>query len=160
MSDMQRIDVLTERLAENAALSVVRELTLDDDAAVERKIYFPYFRFDAKCKVPALFGRKETVIPCLVDAINNVAATADPVAIDSTSVPAGSALPSDHSVDQAEREARRYLQHHLGRRLRTIADFGVELEALGIVHKAFWIVRSGSARVIVDSVTGQPQRLN
>ena len=54
----------------------------------------------------------------------------------------------------AQRAAQRCVTNALCRKLRTLADFRLELEARGVVHKLFWVIPSGAERVLVDSVTG------
>jgi hypothetical protein len=136
------------------ALCVVATLTEDFEARIESEVVYPYFCFEAACSIPTLAGRRQLTMLCLVDAINGVGATADEFQLGSERVAPGRVL--DAEVDDAEAAsiARKTVSHRLGRKLRTITTFDVELKARGLVHKRFWIVRSSEARIMVDSTNG------
>lgn len=136
------------------ALCVVASLTGDVDASVEREIAYPYFCFDADCSLPTLAGRRPLRMVCLVDAVNGLGATADGFELEKRSLQSADLMASEIDDDEAAAIAERTVSHRLGRRLRTIASFDVSLSSRGLVYKRFWIVRSGDARVMVDSTTG------
>ena len=91
---------------------------------------------------------------CLVDAVNGLGATADSFELKKESVPGDSLLAAEIEPADANAIAHRTVTHRLGRKLRTIASFDVELQPRGLVHKRFWIVRTKAARVMVDSTNG------
>lgn len=154
MAENQTVAVIQEQIDAAAALDIAGRLNGDESTMLEHKLYYPYFRFDAACSVPILFGRKDTTVTCLVDGINNICATADPFTIHSSAVPVASVLQIAVTVDEATRAARRYLLHHLSRRLRVISAFDLEPKLSGSVYKAFWIAASRRDRIIIDTITG------
>ena len=63
-------------------------------------------------------------------------------------------LNSKITVGDAQGVAQRTVTHRLGRQLKMIAPFDVQLETMGVVYKRFWIIRIGNRRIMTDSVTG------
>jgi len=150
-----REEVVLIRGAFNAtdALCVAATLTGDLDAKVESDRIFPYYCYDAVCRVPTLTGRKRVSIVCLVDAVNGLGSTADGFELETESVPASRVLEAGIDRDEATSIAGRTVTHDLGRRTRSITSFDVELRARGLVYKRFFIVRTSEARLLVDSTT-------
>jgi hypothetical protein len=136
------------------ALCVVATLTEDFEAGIESEVVYPYFCFEAVCSIPTLAGRRQVTMLCLVDAINGVGATADDFQLGSEPILSARLLDAELDGGDAAAIAHRTVSHHLGRKLRTITTFDVELKARGLVHKRFWIVRSSEARIMVDSTNG------
>lgn len=153
MADAQPIVIIRGAFNATDALCVVASLTGDFDARVERDVVYPYYCFDAACSIPTLAGRKPLSMICLVDAVNGLGATADGFELKKERVPAGRVISTSLDGDQAGDIALRTVTHALGRKLRTIAEFDVDLKPRGLVHKRFWIVQTGESRLLVDSTT-------
>lgn len=149
------LNVIREQIDRDEARAALSVGAQDMSAVVERKVYYPYRHFEASCDAPVLFGFENGCIDCLVDGVNDVAATADAIALDKQTVPSNCVIATSDDVASSLRQARRYLSHHIGRRLRTIADFRIRLKAAGTVYKAFWIGHVGGRRYMIDSVTGE-----
>ncbi len=154
MSKSTTISMIHESIDSSEALQIVNTVTGSNAARIERKVFYPYFRFSAACSAPTLFGSKAFSAVCLVDACNGVAATADPVVVQDASISTDKILIAKTDAREAQRTAQRFLTHQLGRRLRTIGDFAVGLEGHGLIYKAFWLVRCGETLVMVDSLSG------
>jgi hypothetical protein len=135
------------------ALCVVASLTGDVEAHVASDIIYPYYCYDVECSVPTLAGRKNVSMICLVDAANGLGATADSFELKKETIPVSRILATDIDADTATRIATRTVTHRMGKELRTIADFDVEMKPRGLVHKRFWIVQTSEARLLVDSTT-------
>jgi len=146
--------VIRGALTSTDALCVVASLTGDLDARIEKEVIYPYFCFEARCTVPTLSGRKAIDMVCLVDAVNGIGATADEFQLTRERLPAARLMATEIDADEALATARGTVTHRLGRKLRTITSFDVELVPRGLVHKRFWIVRSSDARIMVDSTNG------
>ncbi len=146
--------VIQESLDASKACELISAMTSGEPAVIERKMYYPYFRFDGKCSVPGLFGRRATQLSCLVDAVNGLGATTDHFNVDYRQLNDGEVIATTISNENAMRVAQRTVTHRMTRRLRMIAPFGLTLEPKDIIYKAFWIVRCASVTVMVDSVTG------
>jgi hypothetical protein len=146
--------VIRGALTSTDALCVVASLTGDLDARIEKEVVYPYYCFEAKSKVPTLRGRRALDMICLVDAVNGIGATADEFQLTRERLPAARLLATEIDADEALETARGTVTHRLGRKLRTITSFDVELVSRGLVHKRFWIVRSTDARIMVDSTNG------
>lgn len=126
---------------------------------IERQVWYPYFSFDASCRVPTLVGRRAVSIPCLVDAINGVAMTCDRFQPEAVHIDGSTLLAADIASEQAAAAAERAVAHQLGKRARMIAEFRVELDRPRLVYRRFWVVRAGERLSMVDSVSGALQSL-
>lgn len=159
MAEHRTIRVIRCNVDERAAMRMAEPFA--DRAAfhVDQTLYYPYRQFSGTGRVPALFSNRSLVISCLVDGRQGLAATADPFDDTARSVVAGDLLEADLPVAQAEKAARRFLSHVLTRSTKSIARFHVDLSYVGLVHKAFWLLRDGQRGLIVDSVTGQLHNL-
>ena len=154
MAERQQVVVIRGAINSTDALCVVASLTGDVEATVETEMIYPYYCFDANCTVPTMVGRKNIPMLCLVDAVNGLGATADSFELKKETVPADQLLDTEIDGDDAAATAIRTVTHRLGRKLRTITSFDVDVQPRGIVHKRFWIVRTSDARVMVDSTNG------
>ena len=148
------ISVIRQQVDAASALRSIDALAGAATASIERKMYYPYYRFKANCAVPTLFGRKTMTVNCLVDGVSGLGATSGAFSIDSATVPADAPLQLAVSAGEAERAARRTVSHQLSRKLRMIASFQVDIEPQSIVYKGFWIIRSQDTLVMVDSSSG------
>jgi hypothetical protein len=154
MADRKFLPVMRAQVDEAAARYKFDEVSGGSATRIECKLYYPYYRFNANCQIPTLFGKKAMAVTCLVDGLNGIAATADPISVDHFELPPDAPLQVTVAIKGAERAARRILVHQLGRRLRMIAPFEVDLEPLGIVYKVFWIAHSNNFKFMIDSMTG------
>lgn len=152
---MHRTTVIGGEVGSSAALRMVQELSGDQSVWMEREVLYPYYWLKASFAVPTIAGRQEATLDCLVDAINGLGATADHFATDDVAVSATAPLSARIDTSEAHAIARRTITHRLGKKFRMIASFDVSVAWRGLVHKRFWIVRSGEARVMIDSTTGR-----
>jgi hypothetical protein len=151
---MAEIDVMRASLDRGSARSLVSGLT-GDDAEIERRVFYPYFRFGVSGLLRWLFGRRRLRTNCLVDARTGRASTSDRLVLELLTVTDDERLRPVQAHDAAARQAHRYATHALGRSLRVLGDLDIELDEGGLVHRPFWIVRSGRVRVLVDAVSGE-----
>ncbi len=154
MADMQLLSVIRQQVDAATALCSIDALAGAASARIERKMYYPYYRFTANCVVPTLFGKKSMIVNCLVDGVSGLGATAGNFSVESATVPADVLLQLDVSASAAESAARKTVTHQLSRKLRMIASFQVDIEPQDIVYKGFWIIRSQDTLVMVDSSSG------
>ena len=154
MADDETAIVIRGAIDSTDALCVVATLTGDIEATIETEMIYPYYCFDAKCTVPTMTGRKAVSMICLVDAVNGLGATADSFELKKEPVPSDQLMSTEIAQSDAESIAMRTATHRLGRKLRTITSFEVDLTPRGLVHKRFHIVRTADARVMVDSTNG------
>ena len=148
------ISVIRQQVDAASALRSIDALAGAATAIIERKMYYPYYRFTANCVVPTLFGRKAMTVNCLVDGVSGLGATSGAFSIDPATVPADALLQLAVLAREAESAARRTVSHQLSRKLRMIASFQVDIEPQSIVYKGFWIIRSQDTLVMVDSLSG------
>ena len=153
MSRREQVVLIHGAFDATHALCVAASLTGDLDATVETDRLFPYFCYDAACRVPTLAGRRTVSVACLVDAVNGLGSTADGFELETATVPAARILDTTIAADEAARIAERTVTHGLARRARAMTSFEVRLSPRGIVYKRFWIVRTSEARLLVDSTT-------
>jgi hypothetical protein len=149
----ERVELIHGSCNARDALSLARSLTGIEDARIEREVIYPYHCFDAQCRAPLATGRKGIGTRCLVDAVNGLAATADEFELHQVVLPSSTIMTATIDDEHARRMAERRVTHALGRAFRAIADFRVELHHRGLVHKRFWVISSGEARLLVDSTT-------
>jgi hypothetical protein len=154
VDDRQALSVIQQQVDAAIALRSIDVLAGAATAHIERKMYYPYYRFTANCAVPTLFGKKALTVNCLVDGVNGLAATAGAYVNETVTVRADTLLKFDVSLQEAERTARRTVAHQLSRKLRMIASFQVKIEPQSIVYKGFWIIRTQDTLVMVDSLSG------
>lgn len=154
MAERRQVIVIRGAISETDAVGVVASLSGDVDATVEMEMIYPYYRFDANCAVPTMAGCKDLSMFCLVDAVNGLGATADSFELEKESVTSEQLLGDEVDPDDAAAIAVRTVSHRLGRKLRTIRSFNVEVQPRGLVYKRFWIVKTIDVRVMVDSTNG------
>lgn len=160
MTEVGTIATIRESVDAEGARRIVESIAGAAPAAVERKMYYPYFRFAADGVVRTLFGSKPFAAHCLVDGCNGLGATTDPFEVDEVTVPASAMLGVRTEAAAAAAAARRFVTHNVGRRLRMLANFRVVLEPRGIVYKGFWVARCGGQAVLVDATTGSLHALD
>lgn len=154
MTTQGRIAVIRGAIDGKAAARRVAALTASGAASIERRVHYPYFWYRASCAPRTLPGRRRFSPDCLVDAVGGRPTTADRFEVEHIADRDVTRLDARLDAAAAARVAAGFLRHRLARRLRTISDFGLELSDRGLVFKAYWVVRSGVVRVVVDSVTG------
>ncbi len=159
MAKAEAIAVIRGRIDAAAALEDVAATTAGAAVVCEGSVLYPYVRFEARCNVPTIGGRKQIMMNCLVDAINDHGATADDFATDAANRSRETVLGQTVAAADARRTAQRTITQWLGRKTRMIASFDVQLEQRGTVYKRFWIVRAGRDRIMLDSVTGSMHAL-
>lgn len=154
MDSVSSVAVICEQVSAADAIDIVA--AAGDMAAVRDAscIHYPYYWYRAHGSAPGLFGRRSLALDCLVDARSGIASTADPFAIERRRPVDAVQLAPRHSADDAICTARRCLAHSLGRRLRTIADFQLNLDVRGLVYKTYWVVDCAGEDLLVDSGTG------
>lgn len=153
-AEHEYIKVIAQELSPSVAASCLRTMTGDDAAEYQRRVYYPYHRFVADCRVPTLYGKESLSLNCLVDGVNGLGATADLFTVSKREVAAEDLLFMKVTNDEAHRAAYSLLIHQMSKRLKMIASFDICLAKRGIVYKAFWILKSRNVLFMVDSVTG------
>ena len=123
--------------------------------AIERRVYYPYFRYVVRGALRWLFGKRAIRVDCLIDARTGRAATADEFDIESVPADSAERLPARHSAGESRKSAERYTRHSLGRACRVLASFHLRADQGELVHRPYWIVRAAGHRLLVDGVTGE-----
>jgi hypothetical protein len=148
------IRVMRSSVSAESAMRRVAGL-LDAEAAIERRVFYPWYHFNATGCLRSLFGRRRIEIDCLVDARSGRAASADALTLDRVLPAAGETLDAQQDIEASRRKAERYASHALGRRFRLLGRFDLRLDEPRLVHRPYWIVRAGAERVLLDAVTGE-----
>lgn len=154
MHSLERILLIEPNVDRQQATDCLKTMTADEQAAFERRVFYPYHRFEADCQVPTLYGREGVSITCLVDGINGLAATTDAFVTSRQEVPGDEMMAMTVNNDAAHRAAYSMLIHQMSKRLKTMASFDIFLAKRGIVYKSFWIIRGHGVLFMVDSMTG------
>jgi len=152
---MAEYRLLRALLDERAAVTRVGALLDAADVQIERRVYYPYYHFAVQGELRWLFRRKRLRFDCLVDARTGHASSADPLDVERVATLSEGGLAVQQTPGEAARRARRYAQHAMGRGLRLMSNFNTRLEACGVVYRPFWILGSGSMRILLDAVTGE-----
>lgn len=142
-------------LDEGAAVSHVESLLGTGPARVERGVQYPYYHFIVSGSIRWLFSRKSLRFDCLVDARTGHAASADPMTTERARSLPDDCLSVQWSTSEAARQASRYAQHAMSRSLRLMSNFNTSLDERGLVYRPFWIVESGTTRILLDAVTAE-----
>lgn len=154
MASKERLAVIHGDISAEAAVQGIAAMTAGNAVVLERSVLYPYLRFAASCCVPTVGGRQDVTVDCLVDGLNGHGTTTDRFSTIDSRLAGETVLSVSVDEGRARRTAQRNVTHGLGRKLRMIAGFDVRLEDRGTVYKRFWILRSGSDRIMMDSVTG------
>ena len=149
----ERVNVLPAAYTATELLERLRRASGVADITSERLVYYPYFRFAVKAKLPALFGAKDVALEVLVDAINGTGITAETLVPVTMPVDRDAILEYRHAED-AVRIAQRTATNALTKRARTVAGFDVQLSARGIVYRSFLILDAAGTAMLADTVTG------
>ena len=155
MHDGRNVALIRAEIGAGEARSTVASVAGVTEVVVDRRIYYPYHWYRAAGSAPGFFGRRPVSLSCLVDACSGTVSTADPFALDEVTVCDAVLVAARREACDTALAAHRYVTHALGRGLRTMANFNVDLDHRGVVHKPFWVLRCGESRVLVDGVTGR-----
>lgn len=154
MAREKTICVIREQVGSSTALRNVEGMMADVPVFLEGSVLYPYLKLTARSTVPTIVGKRRISVDCLVDGVNGHGATADSYSTEQAIAGGEIRLQTKITVDDAERTARRTVTHRLGKQLKMIAPFDVQLESAGTIYRRFWIIRIGDGRVMADSVTG------
>ena len=154
------LNVIREQVDSGTALQNIAGMTDDVPVFVEGSVLYPYFAFSARCTIPTMIGRQAMSVDCLVDGINGLGATTDSFSTAQTLATDEVRLQTRITNEDAGRAAQRTVTHSLGKQLKMIAPFDVQLESAGTIYKRFWIIRIGNGRIMADSVTGNMHPLS
>ncbi len=150
----ERVNVLPAAYTATELLGRLHRASGVADITSERLVYYPYFRFAVKAKLPALFGAKDVALEVLVDAINGTGFTAETLVPVTMPVDRDAILEYRHVEDTALRIAQRTATNALTKRARTVAGFDMQLDARGIVYRPFLILDAAGTAMLADTVTG------
>ncbi|MDC7227067.1 MAG: hypothetical protein PQJ61_09930 [Spirochaetales bacterium] len=160
-----KINLIPGTINENDAKNIVSKYSEHHSVQVQKLIYYPYYWFLFSFTVKTLFGKsRSTKASCLVDLINNHAATTDSFDIAEKEVLTAGILEQDYTQEQALKTAKTYLMHSSIHNMKVLFAPDSEILKQSLVHKPFWIVKCTnrdrhSFKVIVDAVTGKFQVL-
>lgn len=154
MNKTSRVPVICEQVSAAEAIEIAAAAGDMIGVRGATCIHYPYYWYRAHGSAPGLFGRRSLTLDCLVDARSGVASTTDRFTIEERRLADSVQLTARHSTDDARGAAQRCLAHSLGRRLRTIADFQLNLDECGLVYKTYWVVDCAGEDLLVDSGNG------
>lgn len=149
------ISAMQEHVGDEQAAAIISRHTGGAAAAVERRVFYPYFHVPAHGRLRWLFGEKQVALDCLVDARTGTVSSADALRLERRKVSATESLPVQQDADSAISTARRYASHALARGFKVLGNFNLDVRDAVLVHRPFWIVRTEQLRVLVDAVTGE-----
>ena len=162
---LKTIDMIPVSIERDEAASIVLAHAGGYNVQVQKLIYYPYLWVHFRYTVKTLIGKSRVInASCLVDLINNQAATTDRFDIESIEVPADNVLGSDYDVETAFKTATTYLTHSAIHTMKALLVPDYEVIDKKHIFKPFWIVRCTSRnrdsfKVIVDTLTGKFQVL-
>ncbi|HAK45120.1 MAG TPA: hypothetical protein DCO79_04260 [Spirochaeta sp.] len=159
------VNVIPFSIEKNDAQNIVSNYSKQYSVQVQKLIYYPYYWILFEFTVKTLFGKsRKTKASCLVDLINNHAATTDKFELYEAEVLKNSVLEHDYSPEEAVKTARTYLTHSSIHNTKVLFAPDSKIKKESLVYKPFWIVKCTnrdrhSFKVIVDAVTGKFQLL-
>ena len=154
------VPVINENLSVEDASSIYDKSIPDQTYNMVSKSYYPYYLFQANYQVPILFLQKQLSVNCMIDALNGQAATTDSFQVFETEVTHEDVLANCINKKQAKKYGKRYIINHLGRSLKCIANFDVNMCFKNIVYKSFWVFEGNGCSLMIDSVTGSCKVIN
>ena len=160
-----RINLTPADMTENDAKNIVAKHSEGYSVQVQKMIYYPYYWFLFSFTVKTLFGKSRDIkASCMVDLINNHAATTDAFNSQETVVLKDNVLENDFNEEDAYKTARTYLTHSSIHNMKVLFAPDSEIIEKQLVYKPFWIVKCTNRerhtfKVIVDAVTGKFQLL-
>jgi hypothetical protein len=154
VNDTNRISIICAQVSAAEAIEIAAAAGDVSGVRGATCIHYPYYWYRAQGSAPGLFGRRSLTLDCLVDARSGIASTTDRFTIEERRPADSVQLAPDRSADIARAAAQRCLAHSLGRRLRTIADFQLNLDDRGLVYKTYWVVDCAGEDLLVDSGNG------
>ena len=159
MAEEKTLTVIRGQIDSTAALQNVAGMTADIPVVSEGSVLYPYMGFTARCTIPTIIGRQSISVNCLVDGVNGLGATAHPFSTERIFAGDLVRLQAKITSDDARRTAQRTIAHRLGKQLKMIAPFNIQLKSTGVIYKRFWIIGIGDGRIMTDSVTGNMHAL-
>lgn len=159
------INAIPAGIERNEAKSIISNYSENHSVQVQKLIYYPYYWVLFSYTIKTLLGKSKSIkASCLVDLINNHAATTDKFDFCSTEVLKDSVLEHDYSAEQAINTAKTYLTHSSIHNTKVLFAPDYEIIKESLVYKPFWIVKCMNRdrhnfKVIVDAVTGKFQLL-
>ncbi len=159
------IAAIAHDIEQNEAKNIVLKHSEQHSVQVQKIIYYPYHWFLFSYTIKTLFGKSRSIkASCLVDLINNHAATTDKFDLCDIEVLKDCVLEHDYNRDEAFKTAKTYLTHASIHNSRVLFAPDSEIIEERLVYKPFWIVKCTnrerhSFKVIVDAVTGKFQLL-
>lgn len=159
------INAIPIGIEHDEAVGILSKHSEQHSLQVQKMIYYPYHWILFSYTVKTLFGKSHEIkASCLVDLINNHAATTDKFETCETEVIKDSVLEPDYTQEQAIKTARTYLTHASIHNSKILFAPDSKILEQSAVYKPFWIVKCTnrdrhSFKVIVDAVTGKFQLL-
>ena len=159
------IECLETNIDHDRAALIVEKYAGDHAVQVQKLIYYPYFWVFFNYSVKTLIGKSRIIkASCMVDLINNHAATTDSFESVKKDVPSENILEADFTAEQAFETAKTYLTHAAIHKMKALLVPDYEVVDKKTIYKPFWIVRCSNTdlhkfKVIVDGVTGKYQLL-
>lgn len=154
MNSTNRVSVIREQVSAAEAIEIAAAAGDMSGVRDATCIHYPYYWYQAHGSAPGLFGRRSLALDCLVDARSGIASTTDRFTTEQRRLADSVQMACRHSADDARDAAQRCLAYSLGRRLRTIADFQLNLDDRGLVYKTYWVVDCAGEDLLVDSGNG------
>ncbi len=159
------INAIESTITREDAASILQAKTSSIIPRVQKLIYYPYYWVFFSFRVKTLFGMgRNNKASCLVDMINNQAATSDIFKHVEVEVPEENILENDFSEEESLKTARTYLNHAAMHKMKALVVPQSEIIEEKKIHKPFWVVKcfnqdNSHFTMIVDAVTGKYQNL-
>jgi hypothetical protein len=164
-SQKVEIKTLPCSIDRDKAALIVEAYSDQHSVQVQKLIYYPYYWVLFSYTVKTLIGKSRVInASCMVDMINNHAATTDKFEASIEAVPKDNILEYDYSEEEAFKTAKTYLTHAAIHKMKALLVPDYKVKERGIIYKPFWIVRCTNSnrhkfKVMVDAVTGKYQLL-
>lgn len=159
---IQSIESLLCNIDRNDALRMVSGYSSSFTPQIQKRIYYPYYWVHFEYTVKTILGSRTIQAYCLVDLINNQAATADSFQWESLEIEEENILQPEISAETALGTARSYLLHSSIHTMKALLCPEKKVLAEKVMYKPFWIVRFENEkkerfRLLVDGMTGKFQ---
>jgi len=161
---IRTINSLKENISRSDALMAVSGSSGAFTPQVQKQLFYPYYWVHFQYRVKTILGERLLQAYCLVDLLNNQAATADEFQWEPRQEEEENILQPEVAEESALETARTYLLHSSIHTMKALLCPEKTILDQRLLYKPFWIVRCDNRKkehfhLLVDGMTGKFQVL-
>lgn len=159
------ISIIPEVIDRNDAFKIVQSVSGEFSPQIQKRIFYPYHWVHFEYTVKTFLGKRTIQAYCLVDLLENQAATSDRFSVIEEEIEEENILVGDTDRETALKTAETYLVHSAIHQMKALLYPKSSIIKEIPIHKPFWVVRCENKKgerfkAIVDGITGKFQVLS